>query len=79
MKTLLTQRGVVTLGLILLGKTVISYPWYEVCGESKLQTIARDYLSWGIVISIISRRSLPMIILTTLRYLRFFSFGFFLE
>lgn len=79
MKTLLTQRGMVTLRLILLGKTVISYPRNEVCGESKLQTIARDYLSWGILISIISRRSLPMIILATLRYLRFFSFGFFLE
>jgi len=79
METLLTQRGVVTLWLVLLGETIISDFWDEVRGQAQLQTIARDHLGWGIVISIIARRGLLVVILTALRYLRFFGFCFFLE
>jgi hypothetical protein len=79
METLLTQRGMVTLRLILLSETVISDTWYEIGGQAELQTIAGDHLSRCIVIFIITRGRFSMVILTARRNLRLFSFGFLLE
>ena len=78
METLLSQRGMVTLRLVLLGETIIADSWDEVSGQAQLQTIAWDHLGWRVVIFIVTRRGL-LVILAALRHLSFFGFGFFLE